>query len=109
MSKLNVLVVWEMVPESTDLYLVEMDQSEYEYLKQANGVMVNGDCTEDQENAAMYFNFAFQEGRYDGDTEQAAEYNFKGEDCVGRWVGSKLTDESVPFTADKIISTGFFL
>lgn len=107
-DKLNVLVVWEMVPETTTLYLVDMTKQEYANLKQADGCYINGDGTAEQENAAMFFNWAFQEERYEGDTDHAAELGFT-EEAIGLWKDCKVGSETPPFSVDKMIKTGFLL
>lgn len=43
MSEVTVLIVWSIVPEKCDLYLVTVDETEAEILKTADGKMINFD------------------------------------------------------------------
>ena len=43
MSEVTVLIVWSIVPEECDLYLVTVDETEAEILKTADGKLINRD------------------------------------------------------------------
>ena len=51
----NVLIVWELIPETTELYMVQVDNKEFEILKRVNCKYINID---DMTPEMDYVNYA---------------------------------------------------
>ena len=43
MSEITVLLIWSLIPEECDLYLLTLDETEAEILKTADGKLINCD------------------------------------------------------------------
>lgn len=102
---MKVLVIYEVIPEESNLYLVDMTQEEYEFFKQTHEYIVNVDDYDEDITAVNtvisnaicgkpeHFKYA--------ETEDDKKY-------FGKWADSKLTNQD-GFTCDAIIHTGFYL
>lgn len=98
---MNVLLIWEVVPEYVKLYLIESPTEEQlELLEKANGFIINVDGDEEKEEASMKINdmLAIKD---DYCQVPGESYN-----CI--WVGSQV---KTPYKGkvDRVYRSGFAL
>lgn len=108
----NVLIVWELIPETTELYMVQVDNKEFEILKRVNQKYINID---DMTPEMDYVNYALMQPSWIMDETKAdAESLGVPEEVLAKWHSFKVeTKENEPFipsgTIDAVIVTGFHL
>lgn len=99
---MKILIISEVVPEQTNVAVVEMNLEQYTALSIANGITVNVvDCSDEQVNAVMAIHAGFHgEKKY-------CESPLK-EDWCGKFVDVKGEFSDIN-GVDKIIHTSFLL
>lgn len=108
----NVLIVWELIPETTELYMVQVDNKEFEILKRVNHKYINID---DMTPEMDYVNYALMQPNWIMDETKAdAESLGVSEEVLAKWHPFKVeTKENEPFIpsgmVDAVIVTGFHL
>ncbi|EIF8777372.1 hypothetical protein SKERS_118 [Escherichia phage vB_EcoM_Skers] len=108
----NVLIVWELIPETTELYMVQVDNKEFEILKRVNCKYINID---DMTPEMDYVNYALMQPSWIMDETKAdAESLGVPEEVLAKWHQFKVEiKEGEPFipsgTIDAVIVTGFHL
>lgn len=108
----NVLIVWELIPETTELYMVQVDNKEFEILKRVNCKYINID---DMTPEMDYVNYALMQPSWIMDETKAdAESLGVPEEVLAKWHKFKVEiKEGEPFipsgTIDAVIVTGFHL
>ncbi|ABR24767.1 hypothetical protein phi1p258 [Escherichia phage Phi1] len=108
----NVLIVWELIPETTELYMVQVDNKEFEILKRVNCKYINID---DMTTEMDYVNYALMQPSWIMDETKAdAESLGVPEEVLAKWHQFKVEiKEGEPFIPsgmiDAVIVTGFHL
>lgn len=115
MNKMKVIMFYETVPESSDVYLLDIPAAEFELIKHANGLLVNNDeMNTEQQAACDVLNFALVDIKSQWFEQFVKDAEEIGIDkaWVGKYHGFKL-DMSKPVldvgNVDAIITTGFYL
>lgn len=109
----NVIVFWNMVPESVEMYSLEVNDKEFEILKKCNGKMINID---EMTYELDYLNYAVMRKEWvTEDTIKDAVSLGVDADVVAKWADRRVEceEENAPyvpnFKIDAIIVTGFYL
>lgn len=108
---MKVLIIFENVPETTDLFIVDADENELNDLRLSHGNYINSVDNEEIENAISRVNLRLgNSGDYANDA--ADECGLKIED-IGKWNGSGI-DKSEPVLVydgriEMIVITGFIM
>ena len=105
---MNVMVIYEEIPESTKIYMIEMTKEEYDTVKEAHNRFINVD----ESNLAMdYFNIALS--KPDDYLNDYADEVGVSRDVIGKWHKNVLDVSEGPYLPakkiDAVIVTGFAL
>lgn len=115
---MNVLVVWEMIPESMTMYMIPMSEEEFKIVSKANGHIINvaEDISEESQYALDYLNLALTDKKY---AEEKFNIKYAEEVSVPREVIGKWADLAIKYESseafiptdkiDAIVSSGFYL
>lgn len=111
----NVLIVYEMVPETTEMYLVQANDTDQRFLDLAHGNYVNAECDECTQKAMDAINLFLGSPKdiTESDREYAIECGILLEE-IGKWHGKNVMyDRSMVDVAerkiDAVVVTGFIL
>ena len=98
----NVLIVWELIPETTELYMVQVDNKEFEILKRVNCKYINID---DMTPEMDYVNYALMQPSWIMDETKAdAESLGVPEEVLAKWHQFKVEiKEGEPFIPSGMI------
>ena len=100
---MNVLVIYEIIPEQTLKTIVEMTKTEYAYFKQAHNVFVNISDNKKGEKVSLVIHEAF----CDNPEYKRKNMTIKEKKYFGKWKDyKKLVNIK---SAEKLIHTGFML
>ena len=109
---MKVLVIYQNIPESTNVHIIEADGEDLEILKKCHNCYVNaGDMTDEQEKATDKLNFFLSKPEYI-DEEFANQVALPvGEGA--KWWGTMM-DDSNPidlskYNVDLVVCTGFLM
>lgn len=109
---MKVLVIYQNIPESTNVHIIDADGDDLEILKTCHNCYVNaGDMTEEQEKATDKLNFFLSKPEYI-DEEFANMVGMPVRDGA-KWWGTTL-DDSKPIDLSKydvelVVCTGFLM
>lgn len=53
---MKVLIVYENVPESTDIYLVDIEEADWQWMKLTHGNFINASMSDEEEAACQKLN-----------------------------------------------------
>ncbi|WWQ13153.1 hypothetical protein MM5_130 [Morganella phage vB_Mm5] len=114
----KLLLIWQVIPEETQLRIVDVTDDEIEIVKHAHGKYINASETDElSERALEYINIALS-NKFDPDDESsdidkiyAESFNIPLE-VFGKWKDAKSADSMIDVKAmdiDYVIESGFYL
>ncbi len=110
---MKVLVVYQNIPESTNLHIIDAEGRDLEILKNCHGCFVNsGELSEEQEAATSALNFYLSPLEYiDADFAESVGLSIEE---GGKWADTKIDDSEEPVDVSEqgieiVISTGFLM
>lgn len=114
----KLLLIWQVIPEETQLRIVDVTDDEIEIIKHAHGKYINVSETDELSDRALnYINIALG-NKFDPDDEfsdvdrkYAETYNISL-DVFGKWKDADSVDSMIDVKAmniDCVIESGFYL
>lgn len=107
----KVLVIYENVPETTNLYLLDVEEDTFNIMKLCHGHYINGNDENEEIHRAINILSLMLGPRTDDNLQWAAEMSIPHE-LVGMYSGTEITGKGPIYPTEKIdmvINTGWIL